>query len=144
MCCPTFTARAVTAAKRLQSSDEHTANVRRLPRIGAVTSWGVTVTAAAPVAGRDRTAPPRAGRVRPRRRSRPSNCTAVPVAEGELTSWATGTAAGPSVAVRSSNGEDWPNVPAADCGTIRYFAESSDEVLAAIVTHPPSDPGSSD
>ena len=35
-------------------------------------------------------------------------------------------------------------VPAADCGTIRYSAEVSIEALAAIVTHPPSEAGSSD
>src|SRR6266487_3803869 len=46
--------------------------------------------------------------------------------------------------VRSWNGDDSPNVPAADCGTSRYSAESTADALAANVTHPPSDAGSID
>src|SRR5205807_506875 len=81
---------------------------------------------------------------RPRRRSMPSNRTA---GDGRAAGWASNGAAAigaaPSVAGRRLNGAVWPNVPAADCATSRYSAESTD-VLAGNVTHPPSDAGSID
>src|SRR5213596_642573 len=52
--------------------------------------------------------------------------------------------AAPSVAARSANGEDRPNVGAADCGTSRYSAESTADALAGNATHPPSVAGSID
>src|SRR5690242_21767712 len=45
------------------------------------------------------------------------------------------------VAPRSWNGEDCPNVPAADCGTSTYSAVSTN-ALAANCTHPESVAGS--
>src|SRR5882762_8721624 len=146
MCAPTFSARAVTAVKWLQSRAEQTANFRRLPGAGGLTGCRFTAAAAGPIAGWARAAAPaRAARVRPTRRSIPSNCTVK--ARGDetgSTSWAAGIATAARLAVRSSNGEDWPKLPAADCGTIRYSAESSVDGLAAIVTQPPSEAGSSD
>src|SRR2546423_1758993 len=56
---------------------------------------------------------------------------------------ASGVAVACRVAVRSLKGAVWSNVAAADCGTSRYSAESTDG-LAGNVTHPPSDAGSID
>src|SRR5690242_6865428 len=126
MCCPTVSARAVTLVKMLQSSDEQKANVRRLPADGG--------TRAAPNA-----------RARPSRRRKPSNWTAVDRGgAGWLTYCAISGATGPTVAVRSWNGDDRLNVPAADCATIRYSAESTIDALAGKVTHPASAAGSID
>src|SRR5690349_23776628 len=74
MCCPTFSARAVTAVNLLQSSDEQTANFRRLPGVGGPTGCGARAAVAAAGAPRARAAElARAAPVRPMRRNVPSN-----------------------------------------------------------------------
>jgi len=75
----------------------------------------------------------------------PSNRVA---GDGAAAGWASDGAAAigaaPSVAARSANGDDSPNVAAADCATSRYSAESTVDALAGNVTHPSLEAGSID
>src|SRR2546430_6528984 len=143
-CAPTARARAPTVLKLLATLQSsllaHTVNVRRLPNAGAA----VAGTAAAP-SRRDAAARAGPARVRPSPRNRPSNCTAAArfPASGTRRS-AAGAPAAVRVAVRSANGEACPNVPAADCGTNRYSAESTAEAIDGNALHTASDPGSID
>src|SRR6266700_3502433 len=119
-----------------------TARARALPTTGGA---GATSARWAAAAGADRIAVAAANdRVCPRTRSMPSNRIAVARGDaGSTRRCASGVAVACRVAVRRLNGAVWPNVPAADCATSRYSAESTD-VLAGNVTHPPSDAGSID
>src|SRR6058998_2760897 len=139
MCAPTVLARAVTALNEEQSSFAHTVNVRRLPGLGGPAGSGVTVVGDGTAADRASAAAP-AGPLRARWRRNPSNWTAASRGEDDaITPWPTAGAAAVRVVVRSRKGEDSPKVPAADCGTRRYSAESIAERFSANVTHPRSE-----
>src|SRR5437763_2097035 len=138
-CAPTAWARAPTLLNWLQSSLAHTTKERRVPTVGGLARGVDAATAGArrAVAAGNRTA-------RPRARSMPSNSVAAARRDsGSTRRCASGMAAAISVAVRRLKGAVWPNVAAADCGTSRYSAEST-EALAGNVTHPPSVAGSID
>src|SRR2546430_7195551 len=138
-CAPTAWARAPTVLNWLQSSLAHTTKERSVPTTGGLARGVDAATAGArrAVAAGTRSA-------RPRARSMPSNSVAAARGDaGSTRRCASGMAAAMRVAVRRLKGAVWPNVPAADCGTRRYSAESTD-VLAGNVTHPPSDAGSID
>src|SRR2546430_3744879 len=138
-CAPTAWARAPTVLNWLQSSLAHTTKERRVPTVGGLARGVDVATAGArrAVAAGNRSA-------RPRARSMPSNSVAAARGDaGAARRCASGVAVALSVAVRRLKGAVWSNVAAADCGTSRYSAESTD-VLAGKVTHPPSDAGSID
>src|SRR6266567_5588385 len=141
-CAPTARARALTFLNLEQSSAAHTAKVRTLPTTGGA---GATSARWAAAAGADRIAVAAANdRVCPRTRSMPSNRIAVARGDaGSTRRCASGVAVACRVAVRRLNGAVWPNVPAADCATSRYSAESTD-VLAGNTTHPALEAGSID
>src|SRR5437899_6980934 len=141
-CAPTARARALTFLNVVQSSEAQTAKVRTLPTTGGA---GATSARWAAAAGADSIAVAAANdRVCPRTRSMPSNRVAVARGDAGSARRCASIAVAAKVAVRSWNGDDSPNVPAADCGTSRYSAESTADALAANVTHPPSDAGSID
>src|SRR6266581_1606661 len=73
----------------------------------------------------------------------PAGCGAARVGAAAAADRASTAAAAVRVVVRSRKGEDSPKVPAVDCGTRRYSAESMAERFAANVTHPESAAGSS-
>src|SRR5947207_2713158 len=144
-CAPTARARAPTVLKRLATLQSsllaHTVNVRRLPNAGGAAVAG---TAATP-SRRDAAARAGPARVRPSPRNRPSNCTAAArFPESGTRRSAAGVAAAVRVAVRSAKGEDRSKVRAADCGTSKYSAESTADVLAGNATHPALEAGSID
>src|ERR1700693_2848828 len=125
-CAPTARARAPTILNWLATLHSsllaHTVKVRRLPNAGGAAAG----SAAAAPGRRDAAARAGAARVRPRRRQKPSNCSAaVRFLESGMRRWAAGLAVAAWVAVRSTKGEDAPKVLAADCGTSRYSAEST-------------------
>src|SRR6266851_5467586 len=141
-CAPTARARALTVLNVEQSSELHTAKLRTLPTTGGA---GATSARWAAAAGADRIAVAAANdRVCPRTRSMPSNRVAVARGDPGSASRGASIAVAAKVAVRSWNGDDSPNVPAADCGTSRYSAESTVDALAGNATHPPSEAGSID
>src|SRR5438874_7303945 len=138
-CAPTAWARAPTVLNWLQSSLAHTTKERSVPTTGGLARGVDAATAGArrAVAAGNRSA-------RPRARSMPSNSVAAARgAAGSTRRCASGMAAAISIAARRLKSAVWPNVPAADCATSRYSAESTD-VLAGNVTHPPSASGSID
>src|SRR5213595_2872083 len=132
-CAPTAWARAPTVLNWLQSSLAHTTKERRVPTAGGLARGVDAATAGArrAVAAANRCA-------RPRARSMPSNSVAAARgAAGSTRRCASGMAAAISIAARRLKSAVWPNVPAADCATSRYSAESTD-VFAGNVTHPPT------
>src|SRR5213593_2688073 len=143
MCVPTVVAVAVTDWNEEHVRFAHTVNVRMLPGLGGPAGCGTARVGAAAAADRASAAAP-AGPLRARWRRNPSNWTAASRGEDDgITPWPTAGAAAVRVVVRSRKGEDSPKVPAADCGTRRYSAESIAERFAANVTHPESAAGSS-
>src|SRR6266700_6052406 len=138
-CAPTAWARAPTVLNWLQSSLAHTTKERRVPTAGGL-ARGVD----AATAGARRAVAAGNPSARPRARSMPSNSVAAARGDaGSARRCASGLAVACRVAARRLNGAVWPNVPAADCATSRYSAESTD-VLAGNVMHPPSASGSID
>ena|SRR5437870_672068 len=136
---PTARARAPTVLNVEQSSELHTAKLRMSPTTGGVGAMGARGAAAA---GADRSAAAAANdRARPRARSMPSNRVAAARGDAGSAKRCPSMAVAARVAVRSWKGDDSPKVPATDCGTSRYSAESTD-ALAGNVTHPPSEAGS--
>src|SRR5438876_849701 len=143
MCVPTVVAVAVTDWNEEHVRFAHTVNVRMLPGLGGPAGCGAARVGAAAAADRASAAAP-AGPLRARWRRNPSNWTAASRGEDDgITPWPTAGAAAVRVVVRRRKGEDSPKVPAADCGTRRYSAESMAERFAANVTHPESAAGSS-
>src|SRR5437867_1278947 len=108
---PTFMARAVTGWNWLHVSEAHTAKVRKVPGVGGPAGCGVAARAGA-VIERAGVPLPKTW-VCPRRRRNPSNSTAAERGEeGGARYWASGAAVAAGTAVRSTNGELSPNVPA--------------------------------
>src|SRR5437660_1575981 len=136
---PTARARALTVLNVEQSSELHTTKLRMFPTTGGV---GARSARGAAAGGAGRSAAAAANdRVGPKARSMPSNRVAVARGDAGSARRCASIAVAAKVAVRSWNGDDSPKVPAADCGTSRYSAESTD-ALAGKVTHPPSEAGS--
>src|SRR5256885_20481 len=132
------------AARVLNDEDvklEQTLNDRTLPVTGGVTRAGARVRGACAAGGG--TGTPYA-RVRPMPRNTSSKAAATgdwPGSRPPGSATVAAAAAAVVVAPRSWNGDDWPNVPAADCGTRTYSAVSGN-ALVANCTHPESVPGS--
>src|ERR1051325_10898929 len=142
-CAPTARTRAPTVLKSAAAPQLvallHTVNWRRLPSAGGAAAGR---SGAAPGSRCEAATPARAACSLPRRRSTASNRPAGVVGPaGAARSWAS-MGAVPRVAVRRVIGDDWPNVPATDCATTRYSAESVLDALAGNVTYPPVDAGS--
>src|SRR5258706_7041483 len=104
---------------------EQTLNDRKLPVTGGVTRAGARVRGDRAAGGG--TGTPYA-RVRPMPRNTPSKAAATgdwPGSRPPGNAIAAAAAMAVVVAPRSWNGDDWPNVPAADCGTRTYSAVST-------------------
>src|SRR5438128_2518275 len=137
---PTARARALTVLNVEQSSELHTTKLRMFPTTGGV---GARSARGAAAGGAGRSAAAAANdRVCPKARSMPSNRVAVARGDAGSARRCASIAVAAKVAVRSWNGDDSPKVPAADCGTSRYSAESTDDAFTGNVTHPPSEAGS--
>src|SRR5882672_3647265 len=119
---------------------EQTLNDRTLPNVGGVTRAGAMALGARAV-GVGMGTP--YARVRPMPRSAASKAVAAgdwPDSKPPGGAIAAAAATTVVVAPRSWNGDDCPNVPAADCGTRTYSAVST-SVLGANCTHPESAAG---